>query len=66
MIVLTRMKAIEEIDLRNRYAVVQPGVVNAWLNQALKGTGYPRTGSSSEAPAPLAATWPPTAAARTH
>jgi glycolate oxidase len=40
MIVLTRMKAIEEIHLRDRYAVVQPGVVNAWLNQALKGTGY--------------------------
>jgi glycolate oxidase len=40
MIVLTRMKAIEEINLRDRYAVVQPGVVNAWLNQALKGTGY--------------------------
>ena len=33
MIVLTRMKAIEEINLRDRYAVVQPGVVNAWLNQ---------------------------------
>ncbi|MCC7084141.1 MAG: FAD-binding protein [Pirellulales bacterium] len=40
MIVLTRMKAIEEINLRDRYAIVQPGVVNAWLNQALKGTGY--------------------------
>jgi glycolate oxidase len=40
MIVLTRMKAIEEINLRDRYAVVQPGVVNAWLNQALKGTNY--------------------------
>ena len=39
MIVLTRMKAIEQIDLRNRYAVVQPGVVNVWLTQALKGTG---------------------------
>lgn len=40
MIVLTRMKKIEEINLRDRYAIVQPGVVNAWLNQALKGTGY--------------------------
>lgn len=40
MLVLTRMKAIEEINIRDRYAVVQPGVVNAWLNQALKGTGY--------------------------
>src|SRR5207344_2290142 len=40
MIVLTRMKAIEEINLRDRFAVAQPGVVNAWLNQARKGTGY--------------------------
>jgi len=40
MIVLTRMKEIEEINLRDRYAVVQPGVVNVWLTQALKGTGY--------------------------
>ncbi len=40
MIVLTRMKAIEEINIRDRYALVQPGVVNAWLNQTLKGTGF--------------------------
>ena len=40
MIVLTRMKEIIEINLRDRYAVVQPGVVNVWLTQALKGTGY--------------------------
>jgi glycolate dehydrogenase FAD-linked subunit len=40
MIVLTRMKEILEINLRDRYAVVQPGVVNAWLTQALKGSGY--------------------------
>jgi glycolate oxidase len=40
MIVLTRMKQIQEINLRDRYAVVQPGVVNVWLTQALKGTGY--------------------------
>src|SRR5687768_4583013 len=40
MIVLTRMKNILEINLRDRYAVVQPGVVNVWLTQALKGTGY--------------------------
>ena len=35
MIVLTRMKEILEINLRDRYAVVQPGVVNVWLTQAL-------------------------------
>jgi glycolate oxidase len=40
MIVLTRMKNILEINLRDRYAVVQPGVVNLWLTNALKGTGY--------------------------
>jgi glycolate dehydrogenase FAD-linked subunit len=40
MIVLTRLKEILEINLRDRYAVVQPGVVNAWLTQALKGSGY--------------------------
>ncbi|MFM2093460.1 MAG: hypothetical protein RIS70_584 [Planctomycetota bacterium] len=40
MIVLTRMKEILEINLRDRYAVVQPGVVNVWLTQALRGTGF--------------------------
>ena len=40
LIVLTRMKEILEINLRDRYAVVQPGVVNVWLTNALKGTGY--------------------------
>jgi len=40
MIVLTRMRQILEINLRDRYSVVQPGVVNVWLTQALKGTGY--------------------------
>ncbi len=40
LIVLTRMKQILEINLRDRYAVVQPGVVNVWLTNALKGTGY--------------------------
>ena len=40
MLVLTRMKEIEEINLRDRYAIVQPGVVNIRLTQVLKGTGY--------------------------
>jgi len=40
MIVLTRMKRILEINLRDRYAVVEPGVVNVWLTNALKGSGY--------------------------
>jgi glycolate dehydrogenase FAD-linked subunit len=40
MIVLTRMNKILDINLRDRYAVVEPGVVNVWLTNALKGTGY--------------------------
>ncbi|QDU49920.1 FAD-binding oxidoreductase [Gimesia panareensis] len=40
MIVLTRMKQILEINLRDRYAVVEPGMVNLHLTNALKGTGY--------------------------
>src|SRR5436190_16874283 len=40
MIALTRMKRILEVNLRDRYAIVQPGVVNLWLTHALKGTGY--------------------------
>ncbi|MFO0903115.1 MAG: FAD-linked oxidase C-terminal domain-containing protein [Pirellulales bacterium] len=40
MIVLTRMKEIEEINLRDRYAIVQAGVVNVWLTNALKGKGF--------------------------
>src|SRR5690242_19507924 len=30
MISLTRMKRILEVNLRDRYAVVEPGVVNLW------------------------------------
>jgi glycolate oxidase len=40
MIVLTKMKQILQINLRDRYAVVEPGVVNIWLTNALKGSGY--------------------------
>ena len=40
IIVLTRMRAIEDVNLRDRYAIVQPGVVNAALNRHLAGTGY--------------------------
>jgi glycolate dehydrogenase FAD-linked subunit len=40
MIALTRMKRILEVSLRDRYAVVEPGVVNVHLTQHLKGTGY--------------------------
>src|SRR5277367_781616 len=40
MIALTRMKRILEVNLRDRYAVVEPGLVNVHLTQRLKGTGY--------------------------
>src|ERR1700679_2495306 len=40
MIALTRMKRILEVNLRDRYAVVEPGLVNVHLTQHLKGTGY--------------------------
>ena len=40
MICLTRMKRILEISTRDRYAIVEPGVVNLWLTRALAGTGF--------------------------
>jgi glycolate oxidase len=40
MISLTRMKRILEVNTRDRYAVVEPGVVNLWLTNHLKPQGY--------------------------
>lgn len=40
MIALTRMKRILEVNIRDRYAVVEPGVVNLWLTNHLKPHGY--------------------------
>jgi glycolate oxidase len=40
MIATARMKTIHEINIRDRYAVVDPGVVNVWLTNALKPHGY--------------------------
>ena len=40
MIALTRMKRILEVNYRDRYAVVEPGVVNLWLTNHLKPKGY--------------------------
>ena len=40
MICLTRMKRILEINTRDRYAIVEPGVVNLWLTRALGGMGF--------------------------
>src|SRR5437867_4016601 len=40
MIALTRMKRILEVNCRDRYAVVEPGVVNKWLSEHLKPAPY--------------------------
>lgn len=40
MIGLARMRRIHEVNVRDRYAVVDPGVVNVWLTTALKPHGY--------------------------
>jgi glycolate oxidase len=39
-IVTTRMKQILEIDLENQRIVVQPGVINNWVTQAVSGAGF--------------------------
>jgi glycolate oxidase len=40
MIALSRMKRILEVDYANRYAVVEPGVVNKWLTDHCKDHGF--------------------------
>jgi glycolate oxidase len=40
MICLTRMKRILEVSTRDRYAIVESGVVNVWLTRGLAGTGF--------------------------
>lgn len=40
MIALTRMRKILEVNLRDRYAVVEPGLVNVHLTNHLKGSGF--------------------------
>src|SRR3954469_10524864 len=40
MIGLARMKRILEVDYRNRFAVVEPGVVNLWLTNHTKPHGH--------------------------
>ena len=67
MICLTRMKQILEINTRDRYAIVEPGVVNLWLTRALGGRASttPPTRRASR-PARSAATWRPTREGRTR
>ncbi len=40
LVVLTRMNQIVGIDLENRLAIVEPGVLNTQLARALEGTGF--------------------------
>src|SRR5438093_10240143 len=40
VIALTRMKRILEVNCRDRYAVVEPGVVNKWLTEYVKPQPY--------------------------
>src|SRR4051794_2220995 len=40
MIATARMRTIHEVNVRDRYAVVDPGVVNVWLTNTLKPHGY--------------------------
>jgi glycolate oxidase len=40
VIALTRMKRILEVSYRDRYAVVEPGVVNLWLSNHLRPHGW--------------------------
>jgi glycolate oxidase len=40
VVMLTRMNRILQIDLRNRFAVVEAGVPNIQLGRALAGSGY--------------------------
>jgi glycolate oxidase len=40
MIGLNRMDRILEVDVRNRYAVVEPGVINLALTRAVEDRGY--------------------------
>jgi len=40
MLALTRMRKILEVNLRDRYAIVEPGVVNLWLSNHLRPNGY--------------------------
>ena len=40
IIALSRMKKVHEINIRDRYAVVDPGVVNLQLTKLVQAQGY--------------------------
>ncbi|MEO0948368.1 MAG: FAD-linked oxidase C-terminal domain-containing protein [Cyanobacteria bacterium J06641_5] len=40
LIVMARMQQILNVDLENQQVVVQPGVINNWVTQAVTGAGF--------------------------
>ena len=40
IISMARMRKILEVDIRNRYALVEPGVINTWLTNRVKNDGW--------------------------
>jgi glycolate oxidase len=40
LIVTARMSRILQVDLENQRVVVQPGVINSWVTQAVSGEGF--------------------------
>ncbi len=40
LVVTSRMRRILKVDLENRQVVVQPGVINNWVTQAVSGAGF--------------------------
>jgi glycolate oxidase len=40
MIGVNRMDRVLEVSLENRYAIVEPGVINLWLTRQVEGRGY--------------------------
>ena len=66
LIAMTRMKRVLEVDVENRTALVEPGVVNLELSKAVAKHGlYYAPDPSASVPARSAATSPRTPAGRT-
>ena len=40
LIITSRMRKILEVDLENQRVIVQPGVINNWVTQAVSGAGF--------------------------
>lgn len=40
LVVMSRMKKVLEVDIPNRRVVVEPGVINVWVSQAVADEGY--------------------------